>query len=51
MEKFDLRRDCDPQTYGLGVKEVWEIDEANHKPGFVMHTVIFYLQQSSFLST
>ncbi len=39
IEKFDLRRDCDPQTYGLGVKEVWEIDEEKHQPGLVMHTV------------
>src|SRR3546814_3274476 len=28
MERFDLRRDCGPQTYGLGVKELWEIDPA-----------------------
>ncbi len=28
-----------PQTYGLGIKEVWEIDPAKHKPGLVMHSV------------
>ncbi|MFN4283086.1 MAG: electron transfer flavoprotein-ubiquinone oxidoreductase [Alphaproteobacteria bacterium] len=28
-----------PQTYGLGVKELWEIDPAKHKPGTVIHTV------------
>jgi electron-transferring-flavoprotein dehydrogenase len=39
MEKFDLRRGVDPQTYGLGIKELWEIPAANHKPGFIMHTV------------
>ena len=38
MEKFDLRADCDPQTYGLGVKEVWEVPEDKHKPGFIQHT-------------
>ncbi|MGP1396357.1 MAG: electron transfer flavoprotein-ubiquinone oxidoreductase [Inquilinaceae bacterium] len=35
--KFDLRRDCDPQTYGLGIKELWEVDPAKHKAGLVTH--------------
>jgi electron-transferring-flavoprotein dehydrogenase len=39
MEKFDLNRDADPQTYGIGLKELWEIPPAQHKRGFVMHTV------------
>ncbi|MGE5476399.1 MAG: electron transfer flavoprotein-ubiquinone oxidoreductase [Bacteroidales bacterium] len=39
FERFDLRADCDPQTYGLGMKELWEIDPAKHKPGTIMHTV------------
>jgi electron-transferring-flavoprotein dehydrogenase len=39
MEKFQLREGVDPQTYGLGIKELWEIPRENHKPGFVMHTV------------
>ncbi len=38
MEKFDLNRDCDPQTYGIGIKELWEIDPKMHKPGLVVHT-------------
>lgn len=37
--RFDLDKDCDPQTYGLGVKEIWEIDPAKHKPGHVMHSI------------
>jgi electron-transferring-flavoprotein dehydrogenase len=37
--KYDLRRDSDPQTYGLGVKEIWEIVPAKHKTGLVVHTV------------
>lgn len=36
---FNLRERCEPQTYGIGVKEVWEIDPAKHKPGLVQHTV------------
>jgi electron-transferring-flavoprotein dehydrogenase len=39
FEKFDLRRDCDPQTYGLGIKELWEVDPARHKPGAIMHSI------------
>jgi electron-transferring-flavoprotein dehydrogenase len=38
-EKFDLRRDCDPQHHGIGFKEVWQIDPARHRPGSVLHTV------------
>jgi len=38
MRIFDLRRDCDPQVYGLGVKELWDIDPALHEPGKVVHT-------------
>ncbi len=38
MRIFDLRRDCDPQVYGLGVKELWDIDPALHQPGKVVHT-------------
>ncbi|HET8728445.1 MAG TPA: electron transfer flavoprotein-ubiquinone oxidoreductase [Alphaproteobacteria bacterium] len=37
MERFDLRRDCDPQTYGIGIKELWEIDPAKHRQGLVLH--------------
>lgn len=39
IEKFDLRAGKSPQTYGLGVKEVWEIDPAKHKQGLCMHTL------------
>jgi electron-transferring-flavoprotein dehydrogenase len=38
MEKFDLNRGKDPQTYAIGIKELWEIDPAKHKPGLVVHT-------------
>jgi electron-transferring-flavoprotein dehydrogenase len=35
---FDLRRESGPQIYGLGVKELWDIDPGKHKPGTVIHT-------------
>lgn len=39
MEKFNLRAECDPQTYGIGIKELWEIKPENHKAGSVTHSV------------
>ena len=33
MERFKLREGVDPQTYGIGIKELWEIDPAKHKAG------------------
>ncbi|NHO31946.1 electron transfer flavoprotein-ubiquinone oxidoreductase [Acetobacter fallax] len=38
MAHYDLRKGVDPQTYGLGVKEVWEIPPENHRPGLVVHS-------------
>ncbi|MBA3772125.1 MAG: electron transfer flavoprotein-ubiquinone oxidoreductase [Ramlibacter sp.] len=38
ISRFKLDAGKDPQTYGLGVKELWEIDPKRHQPGFVMHT-------------
>ncbi|AMW33858.1 electron transfer flavoprotein-ubiquinone oxidoreductase [Haematospirillum jordaniae] len=39
MERFDLRKDCDPQTYGIGIKEIWEVDPSVHRPGRIVHTI------------
>ncbi|CAG0938630.1 Electron transfer flavoprotein-ubiquinone oxidoreductase [Gammaproteobacteria bacterium] len=39
MRRFELRRDCDPQHYGIGLKEVWTIDPALHQEGLVVHTL------------
>ena len=36
--QFHLDADCEPQVYGLGMKELWDIDPAKHKPGLVIHT-------------
>jgi electron-transferring-flavoprotein dehydrogenase len=38
IAKYSLDAGKDPQSYGLGIKEVWEIDPKRHSPGFVMHT-------------
>lgn len=39
INKFDLRKDREPQKYGIGLKEVWEIDPAKHESGKVVHTI------------
>lgn len=36
--KFGLRDGVDPQTYGIGFKELWEVAPENHQPGLVVHT-------------
>ena len=36
--KFALAKDSDPQVYGLGIKELWDIDPELHVPGRVIHT-------------
>ncbi len=36
--RFNLRQGSDPQTYGIGIKELWQLDPAKHKTGTVIHT-------------
>jgi electron-transferring-flavoprotein dehydrogenase len=38
IERYRLRDGADPQVYGIGLKELWEIDPAKHRPGLVIHT-------------
>jgi electron-transferring-flavoprotein dehydrogenase len=37
--RYQLRKDVDPQTYGLGIKELWEIPASQHQKGKVVHTI------------
>jgi electron-transferring-flavoprotein dehydrogenase len=37
-KKFELRAGVDPQVYGLGLKELWEVKPEQHRPGLVVHT-------------
>ncbi len=48
IEKFNLNKGRDPQSYGIGLKELWEIDPAQHKPGFVMHTAGWPLDSKTY---
>ena len=34
-----MRKNCDPQTFGIGLKEIWEIPKELHEPGKIIHTV------------
>ncbi len=47
-ERFKLREGVDPQTYGIGIKELWEIDPAKHKQGQVIHTIGWPLDRSTY---
>ncbi|KAG0714284.1 Electron transfer flavoprotein-ubiquinone oxidoreductase, mitochondrial [Chionoecetes opilio] len=46
--KFNLRENCEPQTYGIGLKEVWEVTPENHKPGTIEHTVGWPLDRHTY---
>ena len=48
IAKFKLDEGRDPQSYGLGIKELWEIDPARHQPGFVMHTAGWPMDSSTY---
>ena len=36
---FELDKDSDVQKYGIGIKELWQVDPSQHKPGYVQHTL------------
>jgi len=48
MEHFNLREGKQPQTFGFGVKEVWEIPQERLKPGYIQHTLGWPLQTGPF---
>jgi electron-transferring-flavoprotein dehydrogenase len=48
MARYDLNKGKDPQTYGIGIKELWEIDPAKHKPGLVIHTAGWPLDNDTY---
>ena len=48
IARYQLDAGRDPQTYGIGIKEVWEIDPSRHTPGFVMHTAGWPLENDTY---
>ncbi|MGE5203393.1 MAG: electron transfer flavoprotein-ubiquinone oxidoreductase [Acidobacteriota bacterium] len=47
-ERFGLRAHSDPQTYGIGLKELWEVRPEQHHPGRVVHTVGWPLDRKTY---
>jgi len=48
IEKFELSKNKDPQQYGIGFKEIWEVKENNHEEGLVMHTAGWPLDSKTY---
>ena len=48
VERFHLREGCDPQTYAIGVKELWEVEPSRHQPGLVIHTIGWPLDSDTY---
>ncbi|MGH8679543.1 MAG: 4Fe-4S dicluster domain-containing protein, partial [Burkholderiales bacterium] len=48
FQRFGLRDGVDPQTYGLGIKELWDIDAAKHRLGLVIHSIGWPLDSETY---
>ncbi len=48
FERFGLRDGVDPQTYGIGIKELWEVDPAKSQPGLIVHTIGWPLDSKTY---
>ncbi|MEE2694150.1 MAG: electron transfer flavoprotein-ubiquinone oxidoreductase [Pseudomonadota bacterium] len=48
FKRFNLTKDSDPQTFGIGIKELWEIQPELHNPGEVLHTVGWPLKTDTY---
>lgn len=48
LKRFQLTENADPQTYALGIKEVWEVPSSSHVPGKVVHTVGWPLDHATY---
>lgn len=46
--RYDLEKDCEPQTYGIGIKELWEVEPDKHKLGLVVHTAGWPLDKGTY---
>ncbi len=48
IEGLRLAAGADPQTYGIGIKELWEIDPERHQPGLIVHTIGWPLDRATY---
>ncbi|MGQ0511506.1 MAG: electron transfer flavoprotein-ubiquinone oxidoreductase [Betaproteobacteria bacterium] len=46
--KYDLRKGVDPQVYGIGLKELWDVKPEKHQPGLVVHTAGWPLDRDTY---
>ncbi len=48
IEKFKLDEGCDPQSYAIGIKELWEAEPSRHEPGLVVHTAGWPMENDTY---
>ena len=48
LKRFELNKACQAPTYGIGIKELWTVDPAKSRPGTVMHTIGWPLNQKTY---
>ena len=48
IDRYDLAKDASPQTYGLGIKEIWEVEPEKHIPGKTVHTIGWPLKNDTY---
>ena len=48
IKHYALNKNCDPQTYGIGLKEIWEIPTKQHRTGHIMHSVGWPLDRKTY---
>jgi len=48
IARFKLDASSDPQAYGIGIKELWEIDPSRHQPGFALHSAGWPMQNDCY---
>ncbi len=48
FDRFDLRADCQDQTFAIGIKELWEVEPEKSKPGAIVHTTGWPLDSSTY---
>jgi electron-transferring-flavoprotein dehydrogenase len=46
--RYNLRDGCDPQSYSIGLKELWEVEPAKHQPGLILHSMGWPLDSSTY---
>ena len=47
IAKYELAKDCEPPKFGIGLKELWEVDPSKHKQGLVQHSFGWPLDKST----